>query len=242
MKPSHEIDYEIHGGDLQFVKIELDPGETVVGEAGAMMYHQQGIGFKTKLGDGTEKGLGKMMSMARRKLTKESIWVTHFTNESQEKKHVAFASEIVGKIIPIDLSRHEGGVICQKAAFLAAAFGTKLSIAFANKLGAGFFGGEGFILQHLTGDGLAFIAAGGTVMEERLEKGDKLMAATGAVVGFENSVSYSIARAGNLKTMMFGGEGVFLTTLKGPGTVWLQSLPWDRLAERILCASETEDD
>ncbi len=234
---SHEVDYQVFGDDLQFVEIELDPGETVIAEAGAMMYMEDGIGFETKMGDGSkpEQGfLGKLGSVAKRAVTGESIFMTHFTNNvSQEKKHVAFGAPYPGKIIAIDLDEANGELICQKDAFLCAALGTEVSIAFNKKIGAGLFGGEGFILQRLRGDGNVFIHAGGTIIEKRLY-GEKLMVDTGCIVAFESSINYDIQRAGNLKSMVFGGEGLFLATLQGTGRVWLQSLPFSRLADRIL--------
>lgn len=233
---SHEVDYTIYGDDLQFVEVELDPNERVVAEAGAMMYMEQGIGFETKMGDGSNpKGgfLSAIGSAAKRAFTGESIFMTHFSNNGQGKKHVAFGAPYPGKIIAIDLDEANGELICQKDSFLCAAFGTEISIAFNKKLGAGLFGGEGFILQRLRGDGNVFIHAGGTIVEKRLN-GEKLMVDTGCIVAFENTISYDIERAGNLKSMVFGGEGLFLATLQGTGRVWLQSLPFSRLADRIL--------
>jgi uncharacterized protein (TIGR00266 family) len=233
---SHVIDYEIFGDDLQFVEVELDPRETVIAEAGAMMYMEDGIGFEAKMGDGSNPGGGFMSalgSMAKRALTGESLFMTHFTNNVQGKKRVAFGAPYPGKIIPVDLTTVNGELICQKDAFLCAALGTQVSIAFNKKLGAGLFGGEGFILQRLVGDGLVFIHAGGTIVEKRLQ-GEKLMVDTGCIVAFERSIDYDIQRAGNLKSMLFGGEGLFLATLQGTGRVWLQSLPFSRLADRIL--------
>jgi uncharacterized protein (TIGR00266 family) len=233
---SHVIDYEIFGDDLQFVEVELDPQETVIAEAGTMMYMEDGIGFEAKMGDGSNPGGGFMSalgSMAKRALTGESLFMTHFTNNGQGKKRVAFGAPYPGKIVPVDLSAVNGELICQKDAFLCAALGTQVSIAFNKKLGAGLFGGEGFILQRLVGDGLVFIHAGGTIVEKRLQ-GEKLMVDTGCIVAFERSIDYDIQRAGNLKSMIFGGEGLFLATLQGTGRVWLQSLPFSRLADRIL--------
>ncbi|RMG95744.1 MAG: TIGR00266 family protein [Chloroflexi bacterium] len=233
---SHEIDYQIFGDDLQFVEIELDPQETVIAEAGTMMYMEDGIIFDTKMGDGSnpsEGFLGKLGSVAKRAITGESIFMTHFTNSAQNKKHVAFGAPYPGKIIAIDLDEAKGELICQKDSFLCAALGTRISIAFNKRLGAGLFGGEGFILQRLQGDGYVFIHAGGTIVEKRLN-GEKLMVDTGCIVAFENTITYDIQRAGNLKSMLFGGEGLFLATLQGVGRVWLQSLPFSRLADRIL--------
>lgn len=231
-----EVDYEIIGDDMQMVEVELDPGETVVAEAGAMNYMEEEITFQAKLGDGSqpEQGLmGKLLSAGKRALTGTSMFMTHFTNEGGEKRRVAFASPYPGKIIPIDMNGIGGEVILQKDSFLCAAFGTELSIAFTRRLGTGFFGGEGFILQRLLGDGMAFAHACGTIVRMDLQ-GESLRVDTGCLVGFTNGVDYSIERAGNLKSMFFGGEGLFLTTLTGHGTVWLQSLPFSRMADRII--------
>jgi uncharacterized protein (TIGR00266 family) len=233
---SHEIEYEIFGDDMQIVEIELDPGETVVAEAGAMNYMEDDIEFVTKMGDGSDPQQGfmsKMMAVGSRVLTGESIFMTHFTNQGGEKKRVAFAAPYPGKVIALDLSELGGSMICQKDAFLCAALGTKISIAFQRKLGVGFFGGEGFILQRLDGDGLAFVHAGGTVIKKKLE-GQTLRVDTGCLVAFTEGINYDIQRAGNLKSMFFGGEGLFLASLSGHGTVLLQSLPFSRLADRIL--------
>jgi uncharacterized protein (TIGR00266 family) len=234
---SHEVDYKVFGDDLQFVEIELDPGETVIAEAGMMMFMEDGIGFETKMGDGSKPKSGFMdalVSVGKRALTGESLFMTHFTNQAPaDKKHVAFGAPYPGKIIAIDLDEARGELICQKDSFLCAALGTELSIAFNKKLGAGLFGGEGFILQRLRGDGMVFIHAGGTIVEKRLDN-EKIMVDTGCIVAFENTIDYDIQRAGNLKSMIFGGEGLFLATLRGTGRVWLQSLPFSRLADRIL--------
>ena len=233
---SHVVDYKIYGDDLQFVEVELDPQEKVIAEAGAMMYMEQDIGFETKMGDGSNPSggfLAALGSAAKRAITGESIFMTHFSNNGQGKKHVAFGAPYPGKIIAIDLDEANGELICQKDSFLCAAFGTEVSMAFNKKLGAGFFGGEGFILQRLRGDGNVFIHAGGTIVEKRLN-GEKLMVDTGCIVAFEKTIDYDIERAGNLKSMLFGGEGIFLATLQGTGRVWLQSLPFSRLADRIL--------
>ena len=222
---------------MQMVIIELDPLETVIAEAGAMTYMEDGIAFETKMGDGSEPDqgfFGKMLSAGKRVITGESIFMTHFTHQGQGKSHVAFAAPYPGKIIPIDLATVPGNdLLCQKDAFLCAAYGTKVTIAFNKRIGAGLFGGEGFILQKLVGDGLAFIHAGGTVIEREL-KNETLRIDTGCIVAFEPHIEYSIERAGNLKSMFFGGEGLFLATLRGTGRVWLQSLPFTRLAGRIL--------
>ncbi len=236
---SHEVDYKIYGDDMQFVEVELDPSETVIAEAGMMMFMEEGITFDTKLGDGSKPGSGvldTLLSVGKRALTGESLFLTHFTNGGGGKQHVAFGAPYPGKIIAIDLDDTHGELICQKDSFLCAALGTELSIAFNKKLGAGLFGGEGFILQRLRGDGLAFIHAGGTIVEKRLE-GQKVLVDTGCIVAFETSINYDIQRAGGLKSMFFGGEGLFLATLQGTGRVWLQSLPFSRLADRIIAAS-----
>ncbi|MEI7929746.1 MAG: TIGR00266 family protein [Verrucomicrobiales bacterium] len=217
------------------VEIELDPGETVIAEAGAMNYMEDGIQFETKMGDGSTPDtgfMGKLMAVGKRALTGESIFMTHFTNRGSGKKHVTFAAPYPGTVIPIDLSALGGELLCEKGAFLCAALGTQIGIAFNKKLGAGLFGGEGFILQRLQGDGMAFVHAGGTVIRKEL-KGEKLFVDTGCLVAFTKGVQYDIQRAGNLKSMVFGGEGLFLATLQGHGTVWLQSMPFSRLAQRI---------
>lgn len=233
---SHEIDYTIHGNDMQTVAIELDPGETVIAEAGTMNWMDGDITFETKMGDGSQpdKGLfGKLLDAGKRAFTGESIFLTHFTNRGAGKKEVAFAAPYPGAIIPLDLAEIGGEMLCQKDAFLCAALGTSVSIAFNKRLGSGFFGGEGFILQRLRGDGMAFLHAGGTIVKKEL-RNEKLLIDTGCIVGFSPSLDYDIQRAGNLKSMLFGGEGLFLATLQGTGTVYLQSLPFSRLADRII--------
>jgi uncharacterized protein (TIGR00266 family) len=241
--PSHEVDYKIFGDDLQFVEIELDPGETVIAEAGTMMYMEDGIGYDTKLGDGSKPKAGfldKVVSVGMRAISGESLFMTHFTNSVPAgKKHVAFGAPYPGTIMAIDLDEANGELICQKDAFLCAALGTQVSIAFNKKLGAGLFGGEGFILQRLRGDGMVFVHAGGTMYERRLN-GEKIMVDTGCIVAFESTIDYNIQQAGNLKSMIFGGEGLFLATLQGNGRVWLQSLPFSRLADRILKFAPSE--
>ena len=233
---SHEIDYEIFGDDMQIVEIELDPEETVVAEAGAMNYMEDGIDYEAKMGDGSEPSeglMGKLMGAGKRVLTGESIFLTHFTNRGSGKRRVAFAAPYPGRIIPLDLSKIGGTVICQKDAFLCAALGTKVSIAFHKRLGAGFFGGEGFILQRLEGDGKVFIHAGGTIVKKKLQ-GENLRVDTGCLVAFTQGINYDIQMAGSLKSMFFGGEGLFLAALSGTGSVLLQSLPFSRLADRII--------
>lgn len=236
----HEVDYEIFGDDMQIVEVELDPGEVVIAEAGAMNYMEDGIGFETRMGDGARPSGGIMdslLSVGKRVLTGESIFMTHFRNDGQGKKRVAFAAPYPGKIIPVDMAEVGGTLICQKDAFLCAAFGTTTDIAFQRKLGVGFFGGEGFILQRLNGDGMAFVHIGGTVIRRELQPGEVLRVDTGCLAAMSGTVQYEIERSGNLKSMIFGGEGIFLATLRGPGTVYLQSLPFSRLADRVLRAA-----
>jgi len=221
---------------MQIVEVELDPGETVIAEAGAMNYMEDQISFEAKMGDGSQpnQGLfGKLLDVGKRALTGESIFMTHFTNQGMGKKRVSFAAPYPGKIICVDLQEHNQSILCQKDSFLCAALGTNVSIAFQKRLGAGFFGGEGFILQKLSGDGKAFVHEGGTVVRKQLQ-GETLRVDTGCIVAFEESISYDVQMAGGLKSMIFGGEGLFLATLSGFGTVWLQSLPFSRLADRIL--------
>ncbi len=234
---SHEIDYEIIGDDMQVVEIELDPQETVIAEAGAMNWMDQGISFEAKMGDGTEVDnsiLGKVFGAGKRIISGESIFMTHFSNTELSKKKIAFAAPYPGKIIDLDLSKLPANEFtCQKDAFLCAALGTKVDITFNRRIGTGFFGGEGFILQKLSGDGKAFLHAGGTVVKKELNN-EKLKVDTGCLVGFTSGIDYNIERAGKLKSMVFGGEGLFLATLQGTGTVYLQSLPFSRLADRII--------
>jgi len=235
----HEVDYEIIGHDMQMVEIELDPGETVVAEAGAMNYMEDGISFETKMGDGSQPDqgfMGKLFSAGKRMISGESLFMTHFTHQGTGKKRVSFAAPFPGSIIPLNLANYGEEVICQKDSFLCAAFGTNIDIAFQRKLGTGFFGGEGFILQRLRGDGNVFIHAGGTIVERRLN-GERLLVDTGCIVAFETGINYDIQRAGNLKSQLFGGEGLFLATLQGHGRVWLQSLPFSRLADRIIASA-----
>lgn len=232
----HEVDYEIFGNDMQTVEVELDPGETVIAEAGAMNWMEEDISFEAKMGDGSQPDrgfMGKLFDAGKRAITGESLFMTHFTNKGSAKRRVAFSAPYPGKIIAVDMAALGGNLICQKDAFLCAALGTQVTIAFSKKLGVGFFGGEGFILQRLVGDGMAFIHAGGTIVEKKLS-GQSIKVDTGCIVGFSEGIDYDIQRAGNLKSMFFGGEGMFLATLKGHGTVYLQSLPFSRLADRIL--------
>jgi uncharacterized protein (TIGR00266 family) len=233
----HEVDYEILGDDLQIVEVELDPGETVIAEAGAMNYMEDGIEFEAKMGDGSkpDQGLfGKLVSAGVRAITGESMFVTHFTNHARVARRVAFAAPFPGKIVALNLAQLGEEILCQKDSFLCAARGTELGIAFNKRLGTGFFGGEGFVLQRLRGDGMAFVHAGGTIVERTLDGSAGLRVDTGCLVAFSSGIDYSIERAGSLKSMFFGGEGMFLATLRGHGRVWLQSLPFSRLAERVL--------
>ena len=232
---SHEIDYRIIGNDIQFVEIELDPGETVIAEAGTMVYMEQGISFDVKMGDGSSpnKGvLGSLLSAGSRLITGESLFLTHFTNKGQTKSKVAFAAPYPGTILPVDLRQVRNNLVVQKDGFLCAAFGTKLSITLNRKIGSGLLGGEGFILQKLEGDGKAFIHAGGTVIERQLNN-DMLRIDTGCVVAYEPVLDFDIETTGSLKSMVFGGEGLFLATIRGTGKVWLQSMPIRKLIRAL---------
>lgn len=233
---SHQVDYQIIGHDMQMVEVELDQGETVIAEAGAMNYMEEGIRFDTKMGDGSDADQGlisKLFSAGKRKLTGESVFMTHFSNEAAGKKKVAFAAPFPGSVVAVDLAREGGQILCQKDSFLAAALGTKVDIAFNRRLGSGFFGGEGFILQRLQGDGVAFMHAGGTVVQKNLQD-ETLYLDTGCVVAFSAAIDYDIAMVSGLKSLFFGGEGMCLATLKGTGSVWIQSLPFSRLADRVI--------
>ncbi|MDW3212209.1 MAG: TIGR00266 family protein [Reichenbachiella sp.] len=233
---SHEIDYEIKGESIQIVEVELDPRETVVAEAGAMLFMEDGISFETKMGDGSEPNqgfLGKLVSAGTRVLTGESLFMTHFTNHGAGKKKVAFSAPYPGTVIPIDLQQSPNQeLIVQKDGFLCAALGTKVSITLNKRLGSGLIGGEGFILQKLQGDGMAFVHAGGTVIEKQLNN-ETLRIDTGCVVAFESTLDFDIQSAGGLKSMVFGGEGMFLATMRGTGKVWLQSMPIRKLIQAI---------
>jgi len=233
------VDYEIFGNEMQYVEVELDPGEAAVGEAGVMMYMQAGIQMDTVFGDGAQQGglFGKLMGAGKRLLTGESLFTTVFQNTASSKQRVAFAAPYPGKIVPIDLSALGGTLLCQKDSFLCAAKGVSLGIAFQQKLGVGLFGGEGFIMQKLDGDGLAFIHAGGTLMERTLAPGETLRVDTGCVVAYQPSVDFDIQYVGKIKSALFGGEGLFFATLRGPGKIWLQSLPLSRLANRIIASA-----
>jgi uncharacterized protein (TIGR00266 family) len=234
---AHEIDYNIFGEEMQYVEIELDPQESVVAESGSFMMMNDGITMNTIFGDGTnqDKGiLGKLFSAGKRLLTGESLFMTVFTNSGHGKKHASFASPYPGKIIPIDLSEFNGKFVCQKDAFLCAAQGVSIGIEFSKKLGRGLFGGEGFIMQKLEGDGMAFVHAGGTMSKKVLQPGEILRVDTGCIVGFTQTVDYDIEFVGGIKNTIFGGEGLFFAKLQGPGTVYIQSLPFSRLAGRVL--------
>ncbi|MBI4425513.1 MAG: TIGR00266 family protein [Elusimicrobia bacterium] len=238
-RQAHEIDHKVFGDDMQFVEIELDPGETVIAEAGAMLVMEGGIQMETRMGDGSQPNqgiLGKLFDGVKRKLTGESLFMTWFTNGGRGKQKVSFAAPYPGKIVALDLRDLGGELLCQKDSFLCAALGTKVGIAFNQRLGAGFFGGEGFILQRLQGDGQAFVHAGGTVFDRTLAAGETLRLDTGCLVAFQPSVRYDIERVKGFGSMLFGGEGLFFATLTGPGRVWLQSLPFSRLANRIMAA------
>jgi uncharacterized protein (TIGR00266 family) len=241
MPVMHEIDYKIFGSEMQFVEVELDPMEAAVAEAGGMMYMDQGIEMETIFGDGSQQNsgfLGALMGAGKRLLTGESLFMTVFQNHAPSgKRRVAFGAPYPGKIIPIHLAELGGELLAQKDSFLCAAKGVSLSIAFTKRFGAGLFGGEGFILQRLQGDGLTFIHAGGTISERILAPGELLRVDTGCIVAFQPSVSYDIEYTGKIKTALFGGEGLFFAALRGPGHIWLQSLPFSRLAGRMYAAS-----
>lgn len=233
------VDYEIFGSEMQYVEVELDPGEAAVGEAGVMMYMQDGVQMDTVFGDGANTGgfFGKLLGAGKRLLTGEGLFTTVFHNESSTKRRVAFAAPYPGKIVPMDLRALGGTVICQKDSFLCAAKGVSLGIALQRKLGVGLFGGEGFVMQRLEGDGMAFVHAGGTLMQRTLAEGEVLRVDTGCVVAYQPSVAFDIQYVGRIKSALFGGEGLFFATLQGPGTVWLQSLPLSRLANRIILSA-----
>jgi uncharacterized protein (TIGR00266 family) len=239
---AHEIDYWIHGEEMQFVEIELDPSETVMAEPGSMMMMDEEISMQTIFGDGTEQTggfLGKLMGAGKRILTGERLFMTAFTNAGDHKSRVSFASPYPGKIIPLDLEKLGNKIVCQKDAFLCAAKGTMVGIEFSKKLGRGFFGGEGFIMQKIEGDGMAFMHAGGYIVERNLAAGEHLRVDTGCLVGFTGGVDYDVVFVGGIKNTIFGGEGVFFASLIGPGKVWIQSLPISRLADRIMAASSS---
>jgi uncharacterized protein (TIGR00266 family) len=234
------IDYDIRGAEMQFVELELDPGEAGIGEAGSMMFMDAGISMDTVFGDGSaQQGgfFGKLLGAGKRLVTGESLFTTIYTNQSSSKQRVAFAAPYPGKILPMDLRQLGGTLICQKDAFLCAARGVSLGIALQQKMSTGFFGGEGFIMQKLEGDGMAFVHAGGTVVKRELAPGQTLLVDTGCVVAYTPSVNFEIQYVGKIKTALFGGEGLFFAKLTGPGTLWLQSLPFSRLASRIFAAA-----
>lgn len=234
------VDFEIKGAEMQFVEVELDPGEAAIGEAGSMMFMESGIEMDTVFGDGSpQQGgiFGKLLGAGKRLITGESLFTTVYQNQGSGKKRVAFAAPYPGKILPMDLKQLGGTLICQKDAFLCAARGVSLGIAFQRKLGTGFFGGEGFIMQKLEGDGMAFVHAGGTVVRRELKAGETLLVDTGCLVAYTSGVDFDIQYVGKIKTALFGGEGVFLARMTGPGHIWLQSLPFSRLASRIFAAA-----
>ncbi len=237
---AHEIDYTIYGEEMQYVEIELDPNEGVIAEAGSFMMMDNGISMETIFGDGSQKDtgvMGKIFGAGKRLLTGESLFMTAFYNTQSGKKQVSFASPYPGKIIAIDLNKYGGKFICQKDAFLCAAKGVSIGIEFSKKLGRGLFGGEGFIMQKLEGDGMAFVHAGGTTAVKELAPGEKLKVDTGCIIGFDQSVQYDIEFVGGIKNTLFGGEGLFFATLTGPGTVYIQSLPFSRLAGKVWAAA-----
>ncbi|MBC8001375.1 MAG: TIGR00266 family protein [Opitutaceae bacterium] len=240
MAVMHEVDFQVFGDDMQYVEVELDPQEAAIAEAGGMMYMEEGIQMETIFGDGSAGQSGfmsKLLGAGKRLLTGESLFMTVFQNQGMGKKKVAFAAPYPGKIVPTHLSEIGGELIAQKDSFLCAAKGVSVGIAFQKKIGTGLFGGEGFIMQRLQGDGWAFLHAGGTVMERTLLPGETLRVDTGCIVAFQPSVAYDIQFVGGIKTAFFGGEGLFFATLRGPGRIWLQSLPFSRMADRILAAA-----
>ncbi|WP_113671251.1 TIGR00266 family protein [Vallitalea guaymasensis] len=242
MTKAHEVDYKLYGDDMQFVEIELDREESVLAEAGAMMYMDEKIKMETIFGDGSgsDKGkglMGKLMGAGKRLITGEGLFMTTFTNVQDGKAHVAFGAPYPGSIIPVDLTEMNGTIICQKDAFLCAAKGVSVGIHLQKKIGVGFFGGEGFIMQRLDGDGLAFLHAGGTIIKKRITHGQILKIDTGCLVAMTKDVNFDVQFAGDIKSGIFGGEGLFLGTLSGEGEVWLQSLPFSRMADRVMSAA-----
>jgi uncharacterized protein (TIGR00266 family) len=238
--PMDVVDYEIKGAEMQFVEVELDPGEAAIGEAGSMMFMDAGISMDTVFGDGSAQTggfFGKLLGAGKRLVTGESLFTTVYSNASTLKQRVAFAAPYPGKILPMELRQLGGTLICQKDAFLCAARGVSLGIHFQQKLSVGFFGGEGFIMQRLEGDGLAFVHAGGTVVRRELASGQTLLVDTGCLVAMTPQVNFEIQYVGKIKTALFGGEGLFFAKVSGPGTVWLQSLPFSRLASRVFAAA-----
>lgn len=240
MTQMHEVDYEIFGDDMQYVEIELDPGEAALAEAGGLMYMEDGVAMETIFGDGSRPSTGfldALVGAGKRLLTGESLFMTAFMNQAQGKKKLGFAAPYPGKIIPVNLAAIGGELIAQKDAFLCAAKGVSLGIAFQKRLGVGFFGGEGFIMERLQGDGWCFLNAGGTMLERVLAPGELIRVDTGCIVAFAPTISYDIEVVSGVKSILFGGEGLFFATVKGPGKVWLQSLPLSRMAQRIYAAA-----
>lgn len=237
MRIAEEINYELQGDELQLVEITLHQGEQVVAEAGAFMYMEQGIHFETMMSDGsktTTSLMNKLVNAGKRMMVGEGVFITQFTNMDTSERKIAFSAPYPGKIIPIDLSHHANMIICQKNAFLCAAKGLSIDVAFQKKFGVGFFGGEGFTMERLKGDGIVFLHSGGTIVERELEAGETLRIDTGCLVALTMTVEYDIQMVGGIKNTFFGGEGAFFTTLSGPGTVWLQSMPFSRVADRIM--------
>jgi uncharacterized protein (TIGR00266 family) len=237
---AHEIDYKIIGDDMQCVEVELDPRETVIAEAGSLMYMDSTIEMNTVFGDSSKENEGvmsKIFSAGKRLLTGESLFMTAYTNMGEGKKHASFAAPYPGKIVAMDLTQYGNKIVCQKDAFLCAAKGVSIGIEFQKKLGVGFFGGEGFIMQKLEGDGMAFVHAGGTIIEKTLQPGESLKIDTGCLVAFTKDVHYDIKFVGGIKNTLFGGEGVFFAQISGPGKVWIQSLPFSRLADRVIASA-----
>lgn len=237
---SHEVDYTINGNDIQFVEVELDPQEVVMAEPGSMMYMKADIAMETIFGDGSKQDngfMGKLFSAGKRVLTGENLFMTAYKNEGYGKSHVAFAAPMPGKIIPIDLTKYGNKVICQKDSFLCAAKGVSIGIEFTKRIGVGLFGGEGFIMQKLEGDGMVFANAGGTIHKVVLQPGEVIKIDTGCLVAFTSTVDYDIEMVKGIKNALFGGEGLFLATLRGAGTVWIQSLPFSRMADRIISSA-----
>ena len=238
---AHEIEYHIFGEEMQYVEIELDPQEIVIAEAGSFMMMENNIQMETIFGDGSEQQqsglLDKLLNAGKRVLTGESLFMTAFLNNGMTKSKVSFASPYPGKILPIDLTQFQGKFICQKSSFLCAAKGVSVGIEFSKKLGRGFFGGEGFIMQKIEGDGMAFVHSGGTMAKKELAPGEILKVDTGCIIGFTKDVDYDIEFIGGIKNSLFGGEGLFYATLRGPGTVYIQSLPFSRLADRIIASA-----
>lgn len=243
MKRAVDVDYTVHGDDMQFVEILLDPNESLIAEAGAMMYMDSSITMDAIFGDGSGKDegkglMGKMLGAGKRVVTGESLFMTEFMNRGHERRAVAFAGPYPGKIIALDIGDYGGELIAQRDSFLCAAKGISIEIAFQKNIGAGLFGGEGFIMQRLLGDGLAFLHAGGTVIKKDLNPGEVFKLDTGCLVAMTNTINYNVEMQGNIKSALFGGEGLFLATLKGPGTIWMQSLPFSRLARKIYSTGQ----